>query len=147
MQGGAWNPALQTVLRTERLHAMVLRRLRLLIGLLPLTLVACDPFPVQPECDAPRPVRGRFDERVPDLIVLLNERVAVREALPVLERRHGFRTDLEWESINGFSITRVAPRVVAGLQCEPMVSLLEWNAVGSFTRTAATRTRADAPSR
>jgi len=110
----------------------LIRRLPTLAALVAaaLPLASCqEPFAADDTCVE---VQGTFDARAPGYIVLYKSGVPVQATTAALASKYGFTPKFVWEAaVQGFAAP-LTDAAVEGLRCEPVVKLIEHDAVVSI---------------
>ncbi len=89
------------------------------------------PRVVAPPCAQPAPLEGQFNPRAPLKLVVFRDGVAADTEISRLAAKFTFTPTSTWTF--GFAAT-LTPEVLAGVRCEPVVRLVEHDAVLTIDR-------------
>lgn len=89
---------------------------------------ASAPEILDPGCDNPAPLDGKFDRRTPGYIVMFVDNVSDAEATTQeLARKHSFIPASIFRRFKGFSVQALTPQALASLRCEPNIRGVSFN--------------------
>jgi hypothetical protein len=81
---------------------------------------------VNPSCEKPAPLEGKYDPAAPGYIVMFNKVPDATAETVRLASFYGFKIDNFLQTIYAFS-AKLSPQVVAKLRCDPSIKMIERN--------------------
>jgi hypothetical protein len=92
---------------------------------------------LEPSCDNPAPLDGKFDSRVQGYIAMfVNDGIDAGATTGELARKYSFTPESIFGSIKGFSVQALTPQALAGLRCEPSIRGISFNQQTRITSNA-----------
>jgi hypothetical protein len=112
-----------------------------LIGLLLLPLYGCARSPVltepetalRPACSSPAPLEGFLDPRAPGYFVILHSDFELDSTVKFLSAKYSFVPVTVYRHVLHGFFAELSVETVAGLRCEPSVTIVAHNAVATLS--------------